>query len=330
MFDKFLSDSDKEISSSIVAVLDGKLPTSRLSNSDGGYEEEAKLWPEFVSLGWSAIGLSEEAGGVAAGVMAEVACFREFGRFLLSPAILATTTAAIMAEADGQMELARSLIGDEGSVGWGFMNNGRSVLPGFGATKFVLTSSDNGLSLYSGDGISGVSDAWRLDDTLPMSSWAVEPQGPMLSASRQSQPFARLLLLGAAMLTGMSEATLALATEHAINRKQFGRQIGSFQAIKHMCADMAVDVATAGAQLASAAGAAEGRGEMDEIYAAALLSSAAAKNNASRAIQIFGGMGFTAECPVQLYLKRSIVLTRMLPGRASVHQGILQRFDLAS
>jgi alkylation response protein AidB-like acyl-CoA dehydrogenase len=113
------------------------------------------------------------------------------------------------------------------------------------------------------------------------------------------------------MLLGIAEATQELATEYARRREQFGRPIGAFQAVKHLCADMFVRQELARAAV-WAAGATLDLPEVGNperaVAAAKLLAGEAAARNARACLQVHGGMGFTWELPVHYYLKRAAVL----------------------
>lgn len=126
---------------------------------------------------------------------------------------------------------------------------------------------------------------------------------------------ARLRVLGmtlcAAMSVGISMRCLSVATDYAAEREQFGAPIGSFQAVKHMLADMYVAASLAqSATYAAAAVAQEGdvRASSDAAAAAKLLASQAALDNAATAIQVLGGMGFTWDMAPNFLLKRAWVL----------------------
>ncbi len=105
----------------------------------------------------------------------------------------------------------------------------------------------------------------------------------------------------------MAEAARDLAVDYAKTREQFGRPIGSFQAIKHRCADMAITARALRAQLGMATLALHG-GWPDaglQVDTCRLLAARTALANAAACIQIHGGMGFTAECDAHLYLLRA-------------------------
>jgi hypothetical protein len=111
-------------------------------------------------------------------------------------------------------------------------------------------------------------------------------------------------LLTCAQQIGSAARTLELAVQHARTREQFGRPIGSFQAVKHLCADMLVRLEMARTAVYAAAV----TGLPEEHFAAMLLARDAAARNARDCLQVFGGMGFTWEAEVHLHIKRGWVL----------------------
>jgi alkylation response protein AidB-like acyl-CoA dehydrogenase len=125
--------------------------------------------------------------------------------------------------------------------------------------------------------------------------------------------WARAVVLAAAYLTGLAAAAAALATEHAKTREQFGKPIGVNQAIKHACVDMEIAASAAQAQTFFAAIAlADGRSDARlQVLSAATVAGSAAVDNASAGIQVFGGMGYTFENDMHLYLKRAHVFRHL-------------------
>jgi alkylation response protein AidB-like acyl-CoA dehydrogenase len=102
-----------------------------------------------------------------------------------------------------------------------------------------------------------------------------------------------------------------LATEYAKQREQFGRPIGSFQAVKHMAADMLVRAEVARGAVYAAACTLDGLSSDDPIRAAAaaaVVAGEAALANGRACIQVHGGIGYTWELDVQRYWKRAAVL----------------------
>ncbi len=107
--------------------------------------------------------------------------------------------------------------------------------------------------------------------------------------------------LTAAEQLGSAARTTEATVQHAGDREQFGSLIGSFQAVKHLCADMLARTEPVRAAVYAAAV----TGDPVEIAAAKLLADEAAVRNARDCLQIRGGMGFTWEADVHLHLKRA-------------------------
>jgi hypothetical protein len=126
-------------------------------------------------------------------------------------------------------------------------------------------------------------------------------------------------LLAAAEAVGVAERTLEDSVAYAKVRQQFGRPIGSFQAVKHRSADMAVRAEVA-RSLTTFAAVALAEGEETaprHVAAAKVLATDAALANAADNLQNHGGMGFTWEADAHLYLKRAWLLEHALGTRAA-------------
>ena len=136
---------------------------------------------------------------------------------------------------------------------------------------------------------------------------------------------ARLLARAAVAIAcdslGLCEAMLSATVAYAKIRYQFGRPIGSFQAVKHACADMAVTTAVA-RQLVGAAVDAVTEGRPDAGVTVAMAKSyacGAAVDVVGKAMQLHGGIGYTWESGVHVYLKRA-ALNRSLFGSPTAHR----------
>ncbi len=151
-------------------------------------------------------------------------------------------------------------------------------------------------------------DATRKLARLGFRAVPARPLGPPGSGAAA---LARVLDTGmtalAAEAIGGAEAVLDLAVSHAKQRVQFGRPIGSFQAVKHKCADMLVALEGARAALDGALEAGDGAAGDPGIAAlvAGLQCSAAYTHITAEAIQVLGGIGFTWEHPAHLYFRRA-------------------------
>lgn len=133
------------------------------------------------------------------------------------------------------------------------------------------------------------------------------------------------VVLTAALQLGVALAAGELATAYAKEREQFGRPIGGFQAVKHLCADMLVKAEVARAAVYAAACALDGASDDDPAVAASaakVVAGDAALANGRYGIQVHGGMGFTWEVHAQRYWKRAVSLDVSF-GSVSVHSEIM-------
>jgi alkylation response protein AidB-like acyl-CoA dehydrogenase len=192
------------------------------------------------------------------------------------------------------------------------------VVDGGHADLFVVSARTLGglVGLYAVDADSpeiSVTPLQTLDMTRPQAlvEFRSAPARPLAdeagAAALAERAIATAVILLSAEQVGAAQKCLDMAVEYAKVRVQFGRPIGSFQAIKHKCADMLLDVESARSAAYYAAGALDEAAE-DVLVAAALAKahcSAAYTRVAGENIQIHGGIGFTWEHPAHLYYKRA-------------------------
>ncbi|HTW98542.1 MAG TPA: acyl-CoA dehydrogenase family protein [Acidimicrobiales bacterium] len=164
----------------------------------------------------------------------------------------------------------------------------------------------------------------RLDDAAARLVANVDAAWPALA---RAFDVGRVVL--AAEQVGCAQRALELAVGHARDRVQFGRPIGSFQAVQHICADVLVQVESARSAAWYAAWAAAQA--PDELPVAAALAKAwcceASVRASQQAVQVHGGVGFTWEHPIQLYLKRAR-FSNVLLGDPPFHRELIaQRLE---
>ncbi|BBX68111.1 acyl-CoA dehydrogenase [Mycolicibacterium psychrotolerans] len=307
----------------------------------------------LADLGMFGVALPEEHGG-ADGTVSDLCAMLEEAAAALVPGPVATTALATLVLGDAHAEWLGQLASGERTAG-AALSADVTVADGTvsGTASAVLGATADGLLLLP------AGDAWVLVDASAPGV-TVEPR----KATDFSRPLARVVLdhaaavpvalpaarvtdlaatLAAAEAAGVARWLLQTATEYAKVREQFGKPIGSFQAIKHMCAEMLLRSEQASVAAADAARAA---GESDDAQlsiAAALAASVgieAAKANAKDCIQVLGGIGITWEHDSHLYLRRAYGLAQFLGGRshwlrrvaALTQQGVRRdlQIDLAS
>lgn len=307
------SDDQLEIITSAQDYLARELPADRMPKRTDT-AATGKEWRGLADMGWFGLGLAEADGGLGLSVIEEALVLREFGRNLVPPQALATVLAAHLAAAAGDADLVAALTSGDKRAGFalptGEAADGLSgpyrLLDADGADLFVIWTPAGGLLAHR-DGFGNTQPLNSLDASLQvLGAEALDP-----AAIRARDPSAgfqhRARLLAAAMLTGGAEATRDLAAEYAKVRMQFGRVIGSYQAISHPCAEMAVDAEASVSILQYAAVCVRDGSEEAEMYTAAakLVAGEAARKAGIAAMQVHGGYGQTYEYLPHFYLKRA-------------------------
>jgi alkylation response protein AidB-like acyl-CoA dehydrogenase len=167
-----------------------------------------------------------------------------------------------------------------------------------------------------------VVDAEPLDPLTPAVVLDSVPEGEVIAGRDAAVRLGQLgQVLAAAELVGAAQGALDLAQAYALERHQFEVPIGSFQAIKHLLADMyvRVELARASTYAAAALAVEDPSGDLGHASASAkLLAGEAGIDNGRAAVQILGGMGFTWEMLPHYFLKRSWVLENQF-GTTSAH-----------
>ncbi|OBK19837.1 acyl-CoA dehydrogenase [Mycobacterium asiaticum] len=290
---------------------------------------DADAWrPVFAGvadLGLFGVAVAEERGG-AGGSTEDLCAMVEEAAKALVPGPVATTAVATLVVSDP--DLLDALVSGGRFAGLALEGDvefdGQRVS---GTLPWALGAAAGGVLLVPADG------KWLLVD-LDAEGVALEP----LRATDFSRPLARVVLtsasatvlaesdqrvrdlaatLLAAEAAGITRYALETAVAYAKVREQFGKPIGSFQAIKHLCAEMLCRAEQAEVAAADAARAASDPDPQQFAIAAALAASigiASAKANVKDCIQVLGGIGCTWEHDAHLYLRRAHSIGRFLGG----------------
>ena len=295
-------------------------------------------WQQVVDAGWSALEIPEALGGAGASLVEAAIVLEELGRAAAATPYLGTTLAvgALTALAPNDSRdavLARIGGGSTAALATGFtVSAGRVsghaefVPDADGADVVLLLAEDAGAPVVVVAPGLVVTAQPVLDETRALATVAadgldVTESWPLPIASAALSHRAAVAI--ACDSLGVGEAMLAATVDYASVRRQFDRPIGSFQAVKHACADMLVQLSVA-RQLVAAAVETLAAGE-DAGVAAAMAKSyatAAAVDVVGTAMQLHGGIGYTWESGVHVYLKRAM-LNRALYGSPAQHRGAL-------
>ncbi len=299
-----LTDDQVALQEGVRAFLDGRFSLDDVRAIEAAGHLDRDRWRELGETGVFSITLSEADGGLELGVSEAALVFEELGRALVPGPLVATFLAAgwIDGAATGETIVGR-------------------FEPGTPVSVLEHPADIDALYMLADDGVHRIDPsvlATRpverpVDALTPLAIVDGDaPAGDVLADAAAAER-ARLvgIVLTSALQLGLALRATELATEYAKEREQFGKVIGSFQAVKHLCADMLVRAEVARAAVYAAAVALDGRSDDDPVRAAAaakILAGDAAIANGKSGIQVHGGIGFTWEVDAQRFWKRATVL----------------------
>ena len=309
-----------------------------------GAPYDAGLWSAMVDQGWCAVAVPEDDGGLGLGWVEAAVLLEEVGRHcspvpfapqllaiaalvgrpdhrdLLDGLVAATTLGAVAWSADGDA-LVRTGDGDRPAL------SGRlGPVEGASVADVAVVVEPDGVFLVdlAAVGRPPAEPAMDLTRTL---SWLTLDDTPSVRIGGPDRA-AHLGALGAlatsAELLGGSDRVLELATQYAKDRVQFGVPIGSFQAVKHRCADMLVDVEgmRSATWYAAWALSTDEPGWALAAATAKVWCADASKRVMASGLQVHGGIGFTWEHDLHLYIKRA-QFAQLAYGDAAHHRDAL-------
>jgi alkylation response protein AidB-like acyl-CoA dehydrogenase len=333
-----------------------------LMETETGFDRD--LWQETAELGWQGMAIAEDHGGAGFGYLELVILFEEMGRSLLPAPFLSTiglamplitelgsdeqrkemlgsiasgekTVTVAFTEPSGQWDPARvETAASKGKSGWVIQGRKSFVIDGASADEILVSAqTDDGVGIFlvggQSDGVErrGLEtlDLTRKLAEVTFSGAKADPVGEPASGVGALQGMLdRAVVLLAAEQVGGAQKCLEMSVDYAKTRHQFGRPIGSFQAIKHKCADMLVQVESAKSAAYYAGWAASA--DNDELPTVAPLAKSYCSEAyffcASENIQIHGGIGFTWEHDAHLYFKRA-KSSQLLFGDPAYHRARL-------
>jgi alkylation response protein AidB-like acyl-CoA dehydrogenase len=314
-----------------------------LTETDLGFEESD--WQEMVELGWPGLALPEEHGGQGLGIVELAAVFEEMGYALPPSPLLSNTVAglalALCGSEDQRAEFLAPLAAGEkrGTVALfdagspavigefemearqgdgGVVLEGEKVLVmDAGAADFLLVATSDGRRHIVERDQPGVSLTQEPSIDLTRRVYSIRFDSVEVPAERtlpaEQEDYLPVLQRGcvaiSAELTGIAQRTMEMAVDYAKERQQFGRPIGSYQAVSHRCAQMLLE--TEGARSATYYAAWAADASPEDLPLAASMAKAYASDAgwrvAGESLQVHGGIGFTWEHDLHLWLKRATV-----------------------
>lgn len=321
-----------------------------LLNDERGFDEN--IWSEIGALGWTAIAIDEEYGGIGLSLAETVPVMEAMGRAMMETPFYVTTLAAqalIAGASESQKQKylpqiasgsAASLALSEPGGSWNLAEINASASGGgdtlqlsgkkvfvqhLPSAKFFITSVmiDGTPALVIIDAEQIPETAYRretiIDETkrsyaLTLDGITISP-GQIMDPANMATAFSHIdiaaNLLAAAEMAGGNDSVINYTLEYLNTRKQFGKYIGAYQALKHPIVDAFVEFEKARSHLYGAAASISPARSNDNsgeiaVRMAKAQADTAFSYAADRSIQFHGGFGFTYECDAQLYRRRAI------------------------
>lgn len=309
------------------------------SDTVGRWWTDDGLWKEIVSTGWLGLRIEEQFGGQGYGLPELTIVLEQLGRAAIAGPFLPTVAVSAVIAEIGTDEQRRhwlpQLVSGDIVAGIGTKSDAAVVDSRVSATAvptlaepaadvFLLPVGDDLVLVRAGDGVStrridSVDQLLRSVTVVGLSSAVaaeVFPGGAAV-ASRTVR------MLAAAEAVGGMGACTEMATAYAATRQQFGRPIGSFQAVKHHCANMLVDTELAIAATWDAARAEGAEAEL-AVAMAAGHTLTAYQRVALLNVQVHGGIGYTWEHDAHLYVRRATVLQAFAGDQDALRDRVIE------
>ncbi|TQK29093.1 acyl-CoA dehydrogenase [Arthrobacter sp. SLBN-53] len=306
-----IDDQQRDFASSIDAALGAAdVPAAIRAWADGDSAPARKVWAQLTDLGVTALSVAEKFDGIEAQPIDLVVALERLGYWAVPGPVTESIAVAPILLADDERSAALAAGELIATV----------ALPP--QVPYAVNADFAGLTLLAGDGLAAEATTGAAHDSVDPTRRLFEVDA---SGDGQSADTARAYEFGvlatAAQLVGAGQAMLDLSVAYAKQRTQFGRVIGSYQAIKHKLADVHIAVEMArplvhGAALALADGSPD---TARDVSAAKVAAADAALLAARSSLQTHGAIGFTQEHDLSLLLLRVQAL-RSAWGDPSLHR----------
>ncbi len=302
----------------IQALCRQHFPVTQLAARESG-PAGAEAWRALADMGVFAMLVAGEHAGLGGRAVDAAVVFEQLGAHLVTGPVLWSTIAAPLLPdaAGGECRVCGIERAPAQEV---------HVIEHATESDVVVVIDEDRVTSFPTGALGVPQDGEPLDPLTPASAYRALPIGDAIGSAEDAR---RLRLAGtvltAAQLVGGAQGALDVASAYALERHQFGAPIGSFQAVKHLLADMYVRVELARSATYAAAAMFDDDHAGDAVTAAStakLLAGDAGIANGRTAVQVLGGMGFTWEMAPHYFLKRAWVLEETF-GTGDAHALVL-------
>ncbi len=321
-----ISEEHAELAASVrqwAASLEGReVARACEDDAEASFDE---VWKAVVEMGVATIGLPEAAGGGGGSVLDLAVALEAAAHELVPGPLLATAVAAeVLGETDG----VAGEIADGARVALALTPGLDVVWDLPGATHLLCPDADGTWWVVPAAAVSATPAA-PVDLTRRVGSADVDlgADGVVRTDLDTDTVRRAAVTLAAAEAAGVARWCLGTAVDHAKVREQFGRPIGAFQAVKHLCAEMLETAEAVTAAAWDVANVAFGDDDQWSFAAdvAVVTALEGAVEVAKSCIQVLGGIGFTYEHDAHLYLRRAIALRALVGGADAAAERLTAR-----
>jgi alkylation response protein AidB-like acyl-CoA dehydrogenase len=326
------TDDQQAIKRTANEMLAARFKPERVRELAEAGEHDDGAWKEMSELGWAGIFIEEDHGGQGLGVVELVILMEELGYALAPVPFLSNAAAGLalqFAGSDEQKErwLPGIASGEaRGTVGMVRDGEARLVPDADSAEVIVLIGSDGSTQVVPASDAE-IEPFAALDPTRRFARVRAQGGEPLVGDCFAAGD--RIATALAAETVGVAQKAMEMAVEYARDRKQFGRPIGSYQAVSHRCAQMLLEVEGSRSAVYYAAWCADA--EPESLPAASSMAKAYSSDTGWRvcgsSLQVHGGIGFTWEHDLHFYLKRAKT-NAILYGSATEHRERLAELTL--
>lgn len=299
----------------------------RLRFTEPGFD--TALWRAMGEAGWIGLAVPEDAGGTGLGMAEMMALAEEMGRACAPEPLIGGALSAHLLVAAGETELLARLLAGEAVVLTAWQDRANTLAPAAsadGARSFVPMAAGATHILWP---MPGGALNMLTRDQAEITTEATQDGGHLgtiraLGGTRIADDITAALTEGldraalatAASLLGGMEAGFAMTLEFLRTRQQFGKIIGTFQALQHKAADAKMQIALTRAAVEQAAAALDAGAPSHAASRAKARASEAAMLVQQACVQLHGGIGYTDDYDVGLHMRRAMVLAPAFGGAA--------------
>lgn len=299
---------------------------------------DRSVWTEMCSMGWLGLLLPEHRGGSGLGVQELCALTEELGASLIPEPLIPATFAAMLLPEDA---LASVLSGERivlpawqeqphsiETIGTTRLDGGRltgrkTFIPMAAGADAFLVTVPGGLALVEKNAPGVRLEITQTQDGGNAGTLTLDGAPAQAIAGDASEALEIATMATSAYLLGVMDRVFAMTLEYLRTREQFGRKIGSFQALQHRAADLRIQLSLTRATVNAAAATLAREKEAAVRQAAVSRAKARASDAASfvtrQAIQLHGGIGYTDAADPGLFLRKMMVLAPAY-GSAALHR----------